>query len=101
MTQKVILDISYNEQCELPTGKLPTEKDILCCMMYLLRSVRTGKSKRTIKDAAVLMTTALVEHWNFCNVNTIDEKHIIKKITNLYNEFKSNYQTRNKRKTEK
>jgi len=30
-----------------------------------------------------MMTNALVEHWNFCNVYTISEKHIIKTISNL------------------
>ena len=68
MTQKAIIDTMYNEQCELPIGKLPTEKDIICYMMYLLRPAIEGKLKRTVKDAAVLTTNALVEYWHFCNV---------------------------------
>ena len=33
-SQKTVHHTVYSKQCELPTGKLPTEKkDIICCMM--------------------------------------------------------------------
>ncbi|XP_041355286.1 uncharacterized protein LOC121372917 [Gigantopelta aegis] len=100
-SQKAIHDTVYSEQCELPTGKLPTEKDIVCCMVYLLRPDRAGKALRTLEEAATLMPNAFIEHWHVCNVYTIGERHIVKKICALYNEFKGNFQTRNERKTEK
>ena len=43
----------------------------------------------TINEAAVLLPNALVEHWHFCNVYTIGERHIVKKICGDYNEFKN------------
>ena len=52
--QRTIHDTVYTEQCELPTGKLPVQKDV-CCMLYLLHPDRAGKAMRTINEAAVLL----------------------------------------------
>ena len=98
--QKTLHDTVYTEQCELPIGKLPVQKDVVCCMLYLLRPDRAGKAIRTINEAALLLSNALVEHWHFCNVYTIGERHIVKKICGVYNEFKNNCQTRTNRKTD-
>ena len=71
-------------------------------MLYLLRPDQAGKAMCTINKAAVLLSNAaLVEHWHFCNVYTIGEKHIVKKICGVYNEFKNNCQTRTDSKTDK
>ena len=35
--QKTLHDTVCTEQCELPTGKLPVQKDVVCCMLYLLQ----------------------------------------------------------------
>ena len=74
---------------------------VVCSMLHLLRPGQVGKAMCTINKAAVVVSDALVEHWHFCNVYTIGEKHIVKKICGVYNEFKNNYQTRTDRKTEK
>ena len=50
-SQKTINDTVYTEQCELPTGKLPVQKDILFCMLYLLRPDRAVKAMRTLQEA--------------------------------------------------
>ena len=73
--QKTVHGTVYSEQCELPT-----EKYIICCMMYVLRLDRAGKALRIPQEAATLMTNALVEHWHFSNVYTVGERHTVKKI---------------------
>ena len=98
--QKTLHDTVHTEQCELPTGKLPVQKDVVCCLLHLLRPDRAGKAIHTINESAVLLPNALVEHWHFCNVCTIGERHIVKKICGVYNEFKKNCQTRTDRKTD-
>ena len=76
--QKTLHDTVYTEKCELPTEKLPVQKDV-CCMLYLLHPEQARKAMRMINEAAVLLSNALVEHWHFCNVYTIGERHIVKK----------------------
>jgi hypothetical protein len=100
-TTKTVHDTIYVEQWELPTGKLPVEKDILCCLLYLLRPDRAGKALRSQQEAVKLLTHALIEHWHFCNVYTIGERHIIKKMCSLYSEFQKNLQARRDRQNEK
>ena len=78
--QKILHDTVCTEQCELPTGKLPVQKDVVCCMLYLLHTDLVGKAMSTINEAAVLLSNTLVEHWHFFNVYTIGERHIVKKI---------------------
>ena len=99
--QKTLHDTVYTEQCDLPTGKLTVQKDVVCCMLYLLQPDQAGKAMQTINEATVLLSNALVEHWHFCNVYTIGERHIVKKICGVYDEFKNNCQTRMDRKTDK
>ena len=64
--QETVHDVTYTEECELPKGKLPTEKDILCCMLYILRNDVT-----TVSEAAETVAYNLVEHWHLCNIYTI------------------------------
>ena len=99
--QKTLHDTVYTEQCELPTGKLPVQKDVVCCMLSLLCPGRAGKAMRTINEAGVLLSNALVGHWHLWNVYTIGERHIVKEICGVYSEFKNNCQTRPDRETDK
>ena len=78
--QKTLHDTVCTEQCELPTGKMPVQKDVLCCMLYLLCPDLAGKAISTIIEVAALLSNTLVEHWYFFNVYTIGERHIVKKI---------------------
>ena len=61
--KKYVSDIVYMEASDLPNGILPTKKQIIECMMYLLRSSRAGCVQRTYEDAAKLLASALVDHW--------------------------------------
>ena len=99
--QKTLHDTVYTEQCELPTGKLPVQKDVACCMLQLLHPDQAGKAMHMINEAAVLLSNALVEHWHFCNVHIIGGRNTMKKVCGVYNEFKNNCQTRTDRKTDK
>ena len=95
--QKTLHDTVSTEQYEPPTGKLPVQKDA-CCMLYLFCPDRVWKVMHTINETAVLLSNAMVEH---CNVYTIAERHTVKKICGVYNEFKNKCQTKMDRKTDK
>ena len=56
--QKTLHDTVCTEQCELPTGKLSVQKNVVCCMLYLLRPDQAGKAMCTINKATVNQT-----HW--------------------------------------
>ena len=66
----IVDDTTYIAQSELPDGILPVEKDILCCMLYLLRPEKT-KNPRTINEAADVLTLNLIDHWHLFNIYTI------------------------------
>ena len=68
--EAIVDDTTYIAQSKLPNGILPVEKDILCCMLYLLRPEKT-KNQRTINEAADLLTLNLIEHWHLFNIYTI------------------------------
>ena len=68
--EAIVDDTTYIAQSKLPDGILPVEKDILCCMLYLLRPEKT-KNQRTINEAADLLTLNLIEHWHLFNIYTI------------------------------
>ena len=76
--QKTLHGTVYTTQCELPTGKLPVQKDVVL-MLHLLHPDQAAKAMHTINEAAVLLSNALIEHWHSCNVYTIAERHIVKK----------------------
>ena len=71
--EKLVSDVLYTEQYQLPNGILPVEKDILCSMLYLLRP---GRVDRTAKEAAEILAYNLLEHWHLFNIYTIPVSRI-------------------------
>ena len=86
-TQKTLQTTVYLEASDLPNGVLPTKKQVIECMLYLLRPSRAGKLQRSKTDAAQLLASALQDHWMYCNIYTIHKMHISKKIMDLYERF--------------
>ena len=58
-------------------------------MMYLLRRDRAGKSQLTIEKASHMVACTLIEHWQYCNINTITEKYVRRKVLALHKQFKA------------
>lgn len=85
--KKLILNSVYIEASDLPNGVLPTKKQVVECMLYLLRPSRAGKLQRTKDEAARILASALQEHWIYCNIYTIHNDHITKRILVLYHRF--------------
>ena len=56
-------------------------------MLYLLRPIRAGAVQRSREDASKMLSHALVDHWEYCNIFTIDHRYVAKKILDLYNKF--------------
>ena len=87
-TQRIIGDEIYKELETLPLGVLPTKKDIVQCMLFLLRPENSGKTQRTIEDASFMVSCNLIDHWLYCNIYTKGLKHVKKQIVELYKKFK-------------
>ena len=68
---KQLADATYTEKEFLPNGRLPTEKNVLEVMMFLLRPDRAGKQQLGVQEAAQTLSPILMEHWMFCNIFTI------------------------------
>ena len=68
--EQYVDDVKYTSRPEFPKGTLPIEKDILLCMLYLLRPNQT-KTVSTIDEAAKIVAANIVDHWSLFNIYTI------------------------------
>ena len=57
-------------------------------MMYLLQRDRAGKPQLTVEEASHMVTCTLVEHWQYCNIYTVTEKYVKRKVLALHKQFK-------------
>ena len=92
--KKTFGKVDYHKGAEFPHGVIPTKKDIIQNMLYLLRPQRAGQAQRSKDDASHLLAELLQDHWIYCNIYTIQVKHIQEHILALYMEFISLCQTR-------
>ncbi|XP_076062411.1 uncharacterized protein LOC143037746 [Oratosquilla oratoria] len=99
-SRKTLCGVDYIERAELPHGMLPTGKDVIQNMLYLLRPKRAGQAQRSKDAAAQLLAELVQEHWLFCNLYTIHTRHIKKHILKLYGEFVTLIQTRKQRQSD-
>lgn len=95
--RKTLGDVVYIEKAEFPSGMLPTRKDIIQNMLYLLRPNRAGQAQRSRDSRGQLLAELVQEHWLFCNLYTIHTRHIKKHILKLYGDFMTLSQTRKQR----
>ncbi|XP_050821617.1 uncharacterized protein LOC127057039 [Gopherus flavomarginatus] len=95
--KKTLGNVDYIESSEFSQGILPTNKDVIQNMLYLLQPKRAGQAQRSKEDAAQLLAELLQEHWLFCNLHTIATENIKKNILKMYEEFTKLYQTRKQR----
>uniref|UniRef100_A0A0K8RTD7 Uncharacterized protein LOC424740 n=1 Tax=Crotalus horridus TaxID=35024 RepID=A0A0K8RTD7_CROHD len=98
--KKTLGTVDYVESSEFAQGILPTKKDVIQNMLYLLHPKRAGQAQRSKEDAAQLLAELLQEHWLFCNLYTIATQSIKKHILNVYEEFSKLYQSRKRRKND-
>ena len=99
-SKKTLGGIDYFEAPEFPSGKLPTKRDIIQNMLYLLRPRRAGQDQRSKSAAAQLLAEILQEHWLFCNLYTLSTTSIKKHILDLYECFIKLVQTREPRRND-
>ena len=99
-TKKTLGDIVYTERADFPHGKLPTKKEILEYMLYLLRPKKAGQNQRSKDEAAGSLAEILQEHWLFCNIYAMTRRSVKLKILDLYSNFITLTQTRKNRRNE-
>ena len=68
--EQYVDDVKYTAQPEFPKGTLPLEKDVLSCMLYLLRPSKT-EPVSTLDEAAQIVAANIVDHWSLFNIYTI------------------------------
>ncbi|XP_065604587.1 uncharacterized protein LOC136056358 [Cyrtonyx montezumae] len=95
--RKTLGTVEYVESLGFTQGILPTKKDVVQNMLYLLQPKRAGQAQRSKDDAAQLLAEHLQEHWLVCNLHTIGTQNIKKLILKMYEEFTRLYQTRKQR----
>ncbi|KAM6122386.1 uncharacterized protein FYW35_004657 [Pterocles gutturalis] len=95
--RKTLGTVEYVESSGFAQGILPTKKDVIQNMLYLLQPKRAGQAQRSKEDAAQLLAEHLQEHWLVCNLHTIATQNIKKLILKMYEEFTRLYQTRKQR----
>ena len=100
-TQKQLGSTIYLQQPDFPNGVLPTKKVIIENMTYLMRPCSAGQAQRSREYAAQMLAELLQEHWLFCNIYTINTRHIQNNILKLYKEFLNLVQCRKERRNEK
>ena len=91
--KKTLGDVDYIQKPDFPNGVLPSRKNIIQNMMYLLRPKQAGQTQRSRESAAQLIAEIVQEHWLFCNLYTIHTRHIKKHILKLYGDFTTLIQT--------
>ncbi|XP_027734135.1 uncharacterized protein LOC114054827 [Empidonax traillii] len=99
--RKTLGTVEYVESSGFAQGVLPTRKDVVQNMLYLLQPKRAGQAQRSKEDAAQLLAEHLQEHWLVCNLHTIATQNIKKLILKMYEEFTRLYQTRKQRQNQK
>jgi len=100
-TQKQLGDIVYTTKHDFPNGLLPSRKVVIENIRYLMRPALAGQCQHSKECAALILAELLQEHWLYCNVYTINTRHIQTKVLNLYGEFTSLIQPRKDRWNEK
>ena len=79
-TQNKLNEVVYSESSGFKPGILPTKKDVIQTMMYLLRPARAGKSQRTTEEATRMLSYLLIDHWELCTIYTIKVRSTIKLV---------------------
>ena len=99
MTKRTLNGTTYCEAYGFSPGILPTLKDVIQSMLYLLRPERAGKIRRTVNESCRLLAHSLIKHWEHCHVYTINIMPVQKKINHAYHSFQNNVNTRKPRQT--
>ena len=87
-TTRVLANVTYTETESFSAGVLPTQKNVVEVMMYLLRRDQAGKSQLTVEEASRMVACTLIEHWQYCNIYTVTEKYVKRKVLALHKQFK-------------
>ena len=87
-TTRVLANVTYTETESFSAGVLPTKKNFVEVMMHLLRRDRAEKSQLTVEEASRMVACTLIEHWQYCNIYTVTEKYVKRKVFALHKQFK-------------
>ena len=99
-TQRNINGTIYIESSGFSPGVLPSQREIVESMLYLLRPDRAGKLGRTVAEASRLLAYAVIDHWEYCTIYTKKIQNVQNQIMKTYETFKTNVNTRTERRTD-
>ena len=74
--------ICFQHENHLPKEKLPTNKQVLSHLFYVVE-----KQKGQHKNPYAEVASDLMLQWIYCNIYTISEKHVKKQVRKLHDRF--------------
>ena len=90
MVLRDINGITYRPCEQLSIGVLPTKRNVLECMLYLMRPGAPGPQIK-VEEASNILARNLTRHWGFANIYTKDWRYVAKDITKLYKTAHNNW----------
>ena len=90
MVLRDINGITYRPCEQLSIGVLPTKRNVLECMLYLMRPGAPGPYIK-VEEASNILARNLTRHWGFANIYTKDWRYVAKDITKLYKSAHNNW----------
>ena len=96
--QKTLGEATFNARLGFSRGLLPTCKEVLEVHIFHLTSV-PGKKQLSRSEVSEVVGDSLKEHWLFQNIYTVQKRHIVSKVSKLYEEFLTLTHTSQKKRT--
>jgi hypothetical protein len=96
--QKTLGEATFNARLGFSRGLLPTCKEVLEVHIFHLTSV-PGKKQLSRSEVSEVVGDGLKEHWLFQNIYTVQKRHIVSKVSKLYEEFLTLTHTSQKKRT--
>ena len=90
MVLRDINGITYRPCEQLSIGVLPTKRNVLECMLYLMRPGAPGPQIK-VEEASNILARNLTRHWGFANIYTKDWRYVARDITKLYKTAHNNW----------
>ena len=91
----------YIDRDTFKSGLLPTGKEVIEMVNFVLRPKGKGYTQKTKKEAFQWVAEALVEHWVWCNLYPKNLQGVCKQIEKLFTTFQGLIRTSKAKQTEK
>ena len=92
---------NYTDKDTFKPGLLPTGKDVIEMVSFVLRPKGKGYTQKTKKEAFQWVAETLVEHWVWCNLYQQNLQRVCQHIEKLFTTFQGLHRTSKSKQTDK